>query len=99
MSRGFGSGYPRASDYVKRCHQCGSNQHLFLNCEYVKRNQNTQEKRANFRTMRVNSVHLQPSRENLESQEEHQTLKVNCVKPAPIWLDFMEINLILIKQI
>src|SRR6218665_1856348 len=61
--RGFGSGYSRASDDMKRCHHCGSEQHLIPDCEQAKINQNTQEKRADFRTMRVNSVHLQPSRE------------------------------------
>ena len=86
--RGFGSGYTRANYDVKRCHHCGSEQHLIRDCEQAKRNQNTQEKRANFQTMKVNSVHLQPSRENFDSQESHQILNGNCFKPDPIWIDF-----------
>ena len=62
-TRGFGGGYSKANDDVKRCHHCNSDQHLVRDCEKAKLNQNTQEKRADFRTMRVNSVHLQPSRE------------------------------------
>ena len=38
--------------------------------------------------MKVNSVHFQPSREYLDSQEKHQNLNVNGVKSDPIWLDF-----------
>src|SRR6218665_1648204 len=38
--------------------------------------------------MRINSVHLQPLRENLDSQETHKNLNVNGVKSDPIWLDF-----------
>src|SRR6218665_971423 len=41
--RGFRSGYPRASDDVKRCHHCGSDQHLLRDCEQAKRNQNTRD--------------------------------------------------------
>ena len=58
--------YTRANDDVKRCHHCSSEQHLIRDCEQAKINQNTQENRANFQTMRVSSVHLQPSRENLD---------------------------------
>src|SRR6218665_3527104 len=36
--------------------------------------------------MKINSVHLQPLRENLDLQETHQN--VNGVKSDPIWLDF-----------
>src|SRR6218665_2563166 len=86
--RGFGNAYTRTTDDVKRCHHCNSDKHLVRDCEQAKGNQNTQEKRADFRTMRINSVHLQPARENLDSQETHQTLKVNDVKSDPIWLDF-----------
>src|SRR6218665_21648 len=31
--RGFGNVYTRAIDDVKRCHHCGSNQHLIRDCE------------------------------------------------------------------
>src|SRR6218665_6636 len=86
--RGFGNAYTRANDDVKRCHHCNSDQHLVRDCEQAKGNKNTQEKRADFRTMRVNSVHLQPSRENLDSQEKHQNLNVNGVKSDPIWINF-----------
>src|SRR6218665_3033440 len=83
--RGFGSGYSRTNDDVKCCHHCGSDQHLVRDCDKAKGNQNTQEKRADFRTMKINSVHLQPLRENLDSQETHQNLNVNGVKSDPIW--------------
>src|SRR6218665_2608943 len=86
--RGFGSGYSRTNDEVKRCHHCGSDQHLVRDCEKAKGNQSTQEKRADFRTMKINSVHLQPLKENLDSQETHQNLNVKGVKSDPIWLDF-----------
>src|SRR6218665_273701 len=86
--RGFGSGYSRINDDVKRCRHCNSDQHLVQDCDKAKGNQNTQEKRADFRTMKINSVHLQPLKENLDSQETHQNLKVNGVKSDPIWLDF-----------
>src|SRR6218665_1084839 len=84
--RGVGSGYSRTNDEVKRCRHCNSDQHLVRDREKAKGNQGTQEKRADFRTMKVNSVHLQPSKENLDSQEINQTLKVNSVKSDPIWL-------------
>src|SRR6218665_3903480 len=83
---GFGSGYPRANDEVKRCHHCNSDQHFVRDCDEAKGNQNTQEKRADFRTMRVNSVNLQPL--HLDSQEAHQNLNVNGVKSDHVWLDF-----------
>src|SRR6218665_3003997 len=67
--RGFGSGYSRTNDEVKRSHHCNSDQHLVRDCEKAKGNQSTQEKRADFRTMKINSVHLQPLKENLDSQE------------------------------
>src|SRR6218665_2927785 len=88
--RGFGSGYSRTNDEVKRCRHCDSDQHLVRDCGKAKGNQNTQEKRADFRKMKINSVHLQPLKENLDSQETHQNLKVNGVKSDPtcIWLDF-----------
>src|SRR6218665_329670 len=85
---GFGSGYSRTNDDVKRCRHSNSDQHLVLDCDKAMGNQNTQEKCADFRTMRINSVHLQPLRENLDSQETHQNLNVNGVKSDPIWLDF-----------
>src|SRR6218665_3329305 len=66
---------------------CGSDQHLVRDCEKAKGNQSAQEKRADFRSMKINSVHLQPSKENLDLQEINQTLKVNSVKSDPIWLD------------
>src|SRR6218665_3589876 len=87
--RGFGSGYLRTNDDVKRCRHCNSDQHLVRDCEKAKGNQSTQEKRADFRTMKINSVHLQPLKENLDSQEAHQNLNVNGVKSDPIWLDFL----------
>ena len=37
--RGFGSGYSRTNDDVKRCHHCGSDQHLVRECEKAKGNQ------------------------------------------------------------
>src|SRR6218665_2798764 len=40
--RGFGSGYSKRNDDVKRCHHCGSDQHLVRDCDKIKRNQNTQ---------------------------------------------------------
>src|SRR6218665_1700822 len=86
--RGFGSGYSRTNDEVKRCRHYNSYQHLVLDCEKAKGNQSTQEKRADFRTMKINSVHLQPSKENLDSQETHQNLNVKGVKSDPIWLEF-----------
>src|SRR6218665_2654428 len=86
--RGFGSGYSKTNDDVKRCHHCGSDQHLARECEKAKGNQGTQEKRADFRSMKINSVHLQPSKENLDLQKINQTLKVNRVKSDPIWLDY-----------
>src|SRR6218665_999640 len=86
--RGFGSGYSRTNDDVKCCRHCNSDQHLVRDCDKAKGNQNTQEKRADFRTMKINSVHLQPLKENLVSQETHQNLNVKGVKSYPIWLDF-----------
>src|SRR6218665_2463977 len=85
--KGFGSGYPRANDDVRRCHHCNSGQHLVRDCDKARRNQGTQEKRADFRVMKVNSIHLLPPKENLDVQEINQTLKVNSVKSNPIWLD------------
>src|SRR6218665_2495310 len=86
--RGFGSGYSKTNDDVKRCHHCGLDQHLVRECEKAKGNQGTQEKRADFRSMKINSVHLLPSKENLDLQEINQPLKVNDVKSDPIWLDY-----------
>src|SRR6218665_583841 len=86
--RGFSSGYSRKNDDGKRCHQCGSDQHLVRDCNKAKGNQSTQEKRADFRTMKIYSVHLQPLKENLDSQETYQNLNVKGVKSDPIWLDF-----------
>src|SRR6218665_830595 len=37
--RGFGSGYSKTNDDVKRCHHCGSDQHLVRECEKAKGNQ------------------------------------------------------------
>src|SRR6218665_191209 len=82
--KGFGSGYSRTNDDVKRCHHCGSDRHLVRDCERAKGNQNTRKKRADFRTMRINSVHFQPSRENLDTQDTHQNMKMNGVKSDPI---------------
>src|SRR6218665_3837293 len=87
-SRGFGSGYSRTNDEVKRCRHCNSDQHLVRDCEKAKGNQGMQEKRADFRSMKINSVHLLPSKENLDLQEINQPLKVNDVKSDPIWLDY-----------
>src|SRR6218665_3942235 len=70
--RGFGSGYSKTNDDVKRCIHCGSDQHLVRECEKVKGNQSAQEKRADFRSMKINSVHLLPSKENLDLQEINQ---------------------------
>src|SRR6218665_737621 len=39
--RGFGSGYSKTNDDVKRCHHCGSDQHLVRECEKAKGNQGT----------------------------------------------------------
>src|SRR6218665_2410779 len=86
--RQFGIGYSRRNDEVKRCRHCNSDQHLVRCCEKAKGNQSTQEKRADFRTMKINSVHLQPLKENLDSQETHQNLNVKGVKSDPIWLDY-----------
>src|SRR6218665_3731451 len=86
--RGFGSGYSKTNDDVKRCHQCGSDQHLARECEKAKGNQSAQGKRADFRSMKINSVYLHPSKENLDFQEINQPLKVNDVKSDPIWLDY-----------
>src|SRR6218665_856494 len=86
--RGFGSGYSRTNDEVKRCRHCNSDQHLVRDCEKAKGNQSTQEKRADFRTMKINSVHLQPLKENFDSQETYQNLNVKGVKSDSIWLDF-----------
>src|SRR6218665_2393167 len=86
--RGFGSGYSKTNDDVKRCHHCGSDQHLVRECEKAKGNQSAQAKRADFRSMKINSVHLLPSKENLDLQEINQPLKVNSVKSDPIWLDY-----------
>ena len=41
--RGFGNGYTRSSDDVKRCHNCKSDQHLVRDCEQAKKNQSTQK--------------------------------------------------------
>src|SRR6218665_1793252 len=41
--RGFGSGYSRTNDEVKRCRHCNSDQHLVRDCEKAKGNQGTQE--------------------------------------------------------
>ena len=73
---------------MKRCRHCNSDQHLVRDCDKAKGNQNTQEKRVDFRTMKINSVHLQPLRENLDSQETRQNLNVKGVKSDPIWLHF-----------
>src|SRR6218665_2061450 len=86
--RGFDSGYSKTNDDVKGCYHCGSDQHLVRECEKAKGNQRTQEKRADFRTLKINSVHLLPSKENLDLQEINQPLKVNDVKSDPIWLDY-----------
>src|SRR6218665_2240173 len=86
--RGFGSGYYKTNDDVKCCHHCGSDQHLVRECEKAKVNQSAQEKRADFRSMKINSVHLLPSKENLDLQEINQPLKVNSVKSDPIWLHY-----------
>src|SRR6218665_2757661 len=47
--RGFGSGYYKTNDDVKRCHHCGSDQHLVRDCDKVKGNQNTQGTRSTYR--------------------------------------------------
>src|SRR6218665_276745 len=73
--RGFGGGYSKTNDDVKRCHHCGSDQHLVRECEKAKGNQGMQEKRADFRSMKINLVHLQRSKENLDLQEINQPLK------------------------
>src|SRR6218665_4076096 len=86
--RVFGSEYSRTNDEVKRCRHCNSDQHLVRECEKAKGNQGTQEKRADFRSMKINSVHLLPSKENLDLQEINQPLKVNDVKSDPIWIDY-----------
>ena len=51
--RGFGSGYTRANDNVRRCHHCGSDQHLIRDCEQANGNQNTQRTRPMFQKSRV----------------------------------------------
>src|SRR6218665_4010871 len=42
--RGIGTGYSKTNDDVKRCHHCGSDQHLVRECEKAKGNQSAQGK-------------------------------------------------------
>src|SRR6218665_1250467 len=59
--RGFGSGYSRTNDDVKRCHQCGSDQHLVRDCDKAKGNQNTQGTRSTFQRPSINKIQVTPT--------------------------------------
>src|SRR6218665_1349844 len=52
--RGFGSGYSKTNDDVKRCHHCGSDQHLVRECEKAKGNQSTQGTRSTYQRPSIN---------------------------------------------
>ena len=54
--RGFGSGYSRANDDGKRCHNCNSDQHLVQDCDKAKGNQNTQGTRSTYRRSSINKI-------------------------------------------
>src|SRR6218665_2619862 len=66
--RGFGNGYTRSIDDVKRCHHCKSDQvqvmpNLIRDCEQAKGNQNTQGTRPTFQKSRINKVQVMPTEE------------------------------------
>src|SRR6218665_1591888 len=56
--RGFGSGYSKTNDDVKRCHYCGSDQHLIRDCEKAKGNQNTQGTRSTYQRPSINKIQV-----------------------------------------
>src|SRR6218665_1757287 len=61
--RGFGSGYSRTNDDVKRCHHCNSDQHLGLvrDCNKAKVNQNTQGTRSTYQRSIINKIQVTPT--------------------------------------
>src|SRR6218665_616110 len=67
--RGFGNVYTRANENVRRCHHCGSVQHLIRDCEQAKKNQNMQEKPPVFQRSRVNQIQVIPKEEVSEETE------------------------------
>src|SRR6218665_3962727 len=56
--RGFGSGYSKTNDGVKRCHHCGSDQHLVRDCDKAKGNQNTQGTRSTYQRPSINKIQV-----------------------------------------
>src|SRR6218665_2334962 len=86
---GYSNVYTRAIDDVKRCHHCGSDQRLILDCEQAKRNQNTQGTRPMFQKSRVNQIQVTPTEEVNEETETKVVmkcgvnLKPNCQEIMP----------------
>src|SRR6218665_2726657 len=73
--RGFGNGYTRSIDDVKRCHHCKSDQHLIRDCEQAKGNQNTQGTRPTFQKSRVNQMQVTSTDEVSEETETKVVMK------------------------
>src|SRR6218665_2909409 len=73
--RGFGSGYSKTNDNVKRCHHCGSDQHLVRDCDKVKRNQNTQGTRSTYQRPSINKIQVTFTDDVSEETETKKVMK------------------------
>src|SRR6218665_3183997 len=73
--RGFGSGYSRTNDDVKRCHHCGSDQHLVRDCAKAKGNHNTQGTRSTYQRPSINKIQVTPTDDVSEETETKVVMK------------------------
>src|SRR6218665_3827959 len=73
--RGFSSGYSRTNDDGKRCHQCGSDQHLVRDCDKAKGNQNTQGTRLMYQRSSINKIQVTPTYDVSEETETKIVMK------------------------
>src|SRR6218665_2027513 len=80
--RGFSSGYSRTNDDVKRCHHCGSDQHLVRDCDKAKGNQNTQGTRSTYQRPSINKIQVTPTDDVSEETETKIVMKCGAnLKP------------------
>src|SRR6218665_3279967 len=94
--RGFGSGYSKTNDDVKRCHQCGSDQHLVRDCDKAKGNQNTQGTRSTYQRPNINKIQVTSTDDVSEVTETKKVMKCG-VNLKPNYQEIMP-EQIVVKQ-
>src|SRR6218665_267031 len=96
--KGFGSGYSKTNDDVKRCHHCGSDRHLVRDCEKANGNQNTQGTRSTYQRLSINKIQVTPTDDVSEEAETKLVMKCG-VNLKPNYQEIMPEQIVVKKTI